>query len=146
MAILPGHHPHVDDLALDRLLARFDATLMSNAKWVRLLEALTAPPDIVTHCNAKLVWDDLLRSFRITGAQYRFDYYDHAVETLISGAPSGWYQYREIEWIAFPRLCTLSEIPREQDLGAIRSRIERVGRFELRDDPDELRLYAYRRL
>lgn len=143
---LPSYHPHVNDAALDRLLTRFDAALMSNAKWVRLLDVLTAPPDIVVECKAKLVWDDVLRSFRIADAQYQFDYWDNAVEALISGPPRGWYQYREIEWIAFPRIAMLAAGPAEQDLSAIRARIHSAGRFEINDDPDELRLYAYRSL
>ena len=146
MVDIPRYHPNVDDAALDRLLARFNATLMSNAKWVRLLDALTAPPDIVVQCKTKLVWDDTLRSFRLTGARYHFDYYDQAVEALISGPSSGWHQYREIEWIAFPRLATSSPVQVEQDLDAIRARIQTPGRFDLRDEPDELRLYAYRSL
>ncbi len=109
-----------------------------------LLDALTAPPDIVVQCKAKLVWDDEVRSFRLAGAQYGFDYYDHAVEGLISGSPRGWYQYREIEWIALPRIATLHDAPAEQELSAIRARIEGAGKFELSEDPDALRLYAYR--
>lgn len=144
MARVSSYHPHQDDAALDRLVARFSVSLMSNAKWVRLLDALTAAPEIVTRCTAKLAWDDAVRSFRIAGAHYGFDYYDRAVEGLISGPPSGWYQYREIEWIAFPRTHGSPARRIEQDLGAIRDRIHGLGQFALQADPDELRLYAYR--
>lgn len=154
MSELPCHHPHVDDRALERMLSGFDASFMSDSKWVRLLNALTAGPDLVLECFAKLVWDEKPRSFDIPGASYGFDYYDHAVEALISGPSSGWHKYKEIEWIEFPLMAAvpvdidnrkLGTRQVEQDLVAIRSRITSVGRFELRDESSGLRLYAYRR-
>lgn len=126
---------------------------MSNAKWVRLITALTAAPSIVTECRAKLVWDDAVRNFRMSRATFAFDFYERAVESLISDIPDGWVAYKEIEWIEFPRSVTVlvDENHRragtretEQDLGAIRERIEQVGRFDLREEQGSLRLYAYR--
>lgn len=149
---LPPHHPHVNRDSLDRLVRRFEFSSMSDAKWVRLLNALTAPPSIVTECHAKLVWDDAVRDFGMNHAHFAFDFYERAVESLIH-SPSGWVAYKEIEWIEFPLSVTvpIDENHRragtrrtEQDLGAIRQRIEQVGHFDLHEDEAALRLYAYR--
>lgn len=154
MSKLSRHHPHVDDRALERVLSAFDASFMSDSKWVRLLNALTAVPDLVLECFAKLVWEEELRSFQIRAASYGFGYYDHAVEALIAGPSSGWHRYKEIEWIEFPLMAAVAaDIDNrkrgtrqiEQDLAAIRTRITSVGHFELRDEYSCLRLYAYRR-
>jgi hypothetical protein len=149
---LPQYHPNVSDDALARVV-RDLRPLMSNAKWVRLLDALSAEPDVVIECRAKLVWSDALHPFRIAGASYRFNYYDDAMESMIAGPSIGWHRYKEIEWIEFPARAGIlvdennrKAGPREveQDLAAIRSRIESVGVLDLRDEPPGLRLYAYR--
>jgi hypothetical protein len=150
---LPRYHPNVDDDALDRAV-RDLRPLMSNAKWVRLLGALSAEPDVVVQCGAKLVWSDAVHPFRIAGASYRFNYYDDSMESMIAGPSMGWHRYKEIEWIEFPARTTIlvDENNRkagtrevEQDLASIRSRIESVGVLELRDEHPGLRLYAYLR-
>jgi hypothetical protein len=153
MAKMPRHHPNVDDAALERAV-RDLVPLMSDAKWVRLLDALTRGPDVVMHCDVKLVWREDTRVFFIANATYEVDYYRDSVEGLIAGPSMGWHRYKEIEWIEFPPLAEfpVNESNRkagtrllEQDLSAIRSRIEGVGTFDLRNEPTGLRLYAYLR-
>lgn len=156
MAKLPNWHPHLDDAALERVLAGFDASLMNDAKWVRLLDALSSAPGVVLECHAKLVWQQEPCSFRISGATFGFDYYDRSVESLVTGSPAaGWHRYKEIEWLEFPPVAKVVVDPDNatlgmrlvpQDLSAIRSRLDRVGTFDLRDEPSGLRLYAYLRL
>src|SRR5690606_21222310 len=95
-------------------------------------------------------------SFWISGASFGFDYYASAIEGRLSGSPApGWHRYKEIEWLEFPREAAVPVDPHQaklgtrlvqQDLTAIRSRIESVGSFELRDEISGLRLYAYLRL
>jgi hypothetical protein len=152
---LPSFHPNLDDAALDRVLRGLDASLMNDTKWVRLLDGLNAPPELVFQCAAKLVWQQEPSAFRISGATFGLNYYQHAVEGLISGPSTGWHRYKEIEWLEFPRFATIARDPDnlklgtqtiEQDLRNIRARINAVGSFELRDEPSGLRLYAYLRL
>lgn len=149
-------HPHNNEKALDRLIASaFNCSSMSNAKWVRLLDALTAPEDLVLECRAQLVWDEEPRFFAIDGiTRYQFDYWQNAVESLISGPPRDWYFYKEIEWIEFPRLATQYVNPDdlkagthkvEQDLNAIEEAMSRTGEFDIDRNQENLRMYAYRR-
>ena len=150
-----SYHPNRDNAALDRVLQGFDASLMNDAKWVRLLEALSAPPQLVVRCSVKLVWQDEPYGFRISGASFGFDYYPHAVEGLISDPSAGWHRYKEIEWIEFPQLAAIAKNADnlklgtqtvEQDLCGIRARINAVGCFDVRAQPSGLRLFAYLRL
>lgn len=121
----------------DKIIAeRFKTSCMSDAKWVRLLDAITGHDGLVTDCRVKLVWDDNIRYMQIDGMDFNFDYWPRAVEGMISGFPRGWYEYREIEWIEFPAA--------GQDLAAIRSVIHAVGQFDIESTDAELRLHAYR--
>jgi hypothetical protein len=74
--------------------------------------------------------------------EYRFDYYDQAMEAMVTGKPRGWYAYREIEWLEFPR--HLTDQSGYQDLVAIRSALAPVGQLPLVLNNISLRLEAYR--
>lgn len=149
-----AYHPHRNEKTLDRAIARFASSHMSDAKWVRLLKALTSAPGLVTACRVKLVWDSRERAFRLHGrSTYGFDFYDHAVEGMIDGVADGWVMYREIEWIDFPaqaivwvdednRSAGTRTVP--QDLEAIHAVIARIGTFEVSRTSTGLRLYGYR--
>ena len=115
---------------------RFSASYMSNAKWVKLLDALTAIGEHIHCCKLKLVWDDSERTLRIDEyLVYGFDYYQCAMEALVSGEPRGWYDYREIEWLGFPNA--------DQDVEQIAAQLATVGLFKLEQGPDMLKLIAY---
>ena len=122
----------------DNIIAeRFKTSCMNNAKWLRLLDALTSIDGLVADCRTKLVWDDEIRYMQIDGMTHDFDYWPRAMEAMISGVPRGWYDYKEIEWIEFPT-------DAEHNVLEIRSTIDAVGQFELESTDTALRLYAYR--
>ena len=86
----------VDQVVSKRALVGF----LNNAKWVKLLHALIANHILIKECQVKLIWekeptDRLLCTDEHT--EYQFDYYDRAIEAMITGKPRGWYAYREIE-------------------------------------------------
>lgn len=116
---------------------RFSASYMSDAKWVRLLEALVELRPHVGACSVKLVWDEAPRQMRIpSSSAFGFDYYRDAMEGMISGEPRGFYTYREVEWIEFPA--------KGNDAEAIAGQIARAGKYELVSSETGLRLYAWR--
>ncbi|NQZ06910.1 MAG: hypothetical protein HRT35_07085 [Algicola sp.] len=83
----------------NRLIRAFASPLMSNAKWVKLLGVLSSIKGINCKATVKLVWDENPRDLRIDDElEYNFDYYAQSMEAMISGYPSGWYDYKEIEW------------------------------------------------
>ena len=77
--------------------------------------------------------------------EYGFDYYADAMESMISGTPVGWYAYKEIEWLDFPKIVTdnAGRNVIEQDIASINKLICKLGQFYLELTNDNLRLYAY---
>lgn len=136
-----------DDASLDKLIATTQLhPLMSNAKWVKLIAALVEHWQLVRQCRVKLIWEDVSTERYLLldeHTRYNFDYYATAVEAMITGRPRGWYAYKEIEWLEFPRFP--SGESEAQHLEAIQQRIEAIGQFQLLLDGDKLRLYAYLR-
>jgi hypothetical protein len=119
--------------------------LLNNAKWVKVFTILVAHHQLFKECQVKLIWEEkptgrllLLNEY----TDYQFDYYDQAMEAMITGKPRGWYAYREIEWLEFPRYPT--EQPGEQDIMAIQTALTPIGQLPLVLAEDSLRLEAYR--
>lgn len=135
-----------EDKFLDQIINKRSLIgYLNNAKWVRLLHALVAHHHLIKECQVKLLWEEkptgrLLRIDENT--KYQFDYYDQAMEAMITGKPYGWWAYREIEWLEFPRYSTGKSS--EQDLTAIQSVLASVGQIPLVLTGDALRLEAYR--
>ena len=151
---LESHHPHEDPESLTKLIeAKFQSSCMSNAKWVRLLKALTAHEGLVRLCLVKLVWDDELRELQIDGRTFEHDFWPTAVEGGVSGFPADWYSYREFEMLEFPASASVYKMPNHrkagrqlvaQDLSAIRAVFDQTGVFDLEENVDCLRMFAYR--
>ena len=76
---------------------------MSDSKWVKLLEALSKVEGLVKIAKVKLVWDNEFRDINIDETvKYNFDIYDHTMNSMIQGYPTGFYEFIEIEWLEFP--------------------------------------------
>ena len=121
---------------INRLIEeRFVTGFMSNAKWVRILDALSSQEGLVVDCKVKLVWDDQICQIAIDGATFKFDYWPMAMEGMISCRRRGWYDYKEIEWLMFPSV--------GQDVTRIRETIQAAGQFVLDMSEDGLKLSAY---
>lgn len=116
---------------------RFSSSYMSDAKWVRLLEALVDARSLFESCQVKLVWDESTRDMWIPQfSSFGFAYYRSSMEGMISGTPRGFYTYKEVEWI---------ELSVEAgDAETIALKLEKLGKFELVRGEKSLRLYAYR--
>lgn len=153
---LSSHHPHHNTGALKRLIASsFTSSSMSDAKWFRLLSALSSVERLVLSCRVKLVWDETVRWLSLSDdSEPDFDFWDSAVEAMVSGHPRGWYTYNEFEWIAFPPTAEVQRNPDNlkagtrvvaQDVAAIGDVIKGTGQFDLEWLSDgSLRLYGYR--
>jgi hypothetical protein len=127
-----------DEAGLDKLIVRTQLQpLLSNAKWVKLLTGLVQQWPAVQECQVKLIWE------ADYSGRYNFDYYAQAMEAMVSGAPRGWYAYREVEWLTFPQFTSGKGVV--QDVDALQQHLEAIGQFRLVRLPDSLRLYAYHR-
>lgn len=110
---------------------------MSDSKWVKLLKALAIVGNEISSCKVKLIWDDDIRDLRIdSDIMYAFDFYHNSMEAMVSGYPTGFYDYKELEWIELSSS--------EDSIEVIAERISSVGRFEIEHSPKCLRLYAYK--
>lgn len=117
---------------------------LSNAKWVKLLTALAANGNLVKECQVKLIWEESYNGRLLLideDTTYNFDYHSRAMEAMITGGPSGWYAYQEIEWLAFYRHpAGLGE----QSLEEIEAVFASIGQFIFTLTDEYLRLDAYR--
>jgi hypothetical protein len=138
-----------EDRYLDELIQqKFAVALMSNSKWVKLIAALVTNAAIVKECLVKPIWEEQEPARRLQfdeHTHYDFDYYASAMEAMVSGKPTGWYAYKEIEWLDFPRFATTKGKATSaiQDLEAIKLLLSNVGQFQLEITQENLRLYAY---
>lgn len=135
-----------DDEFLDRVISKRGLVgYLNNAKWVKLLHALVTHNDLIKECQVKLIWEEKPTGRLLLldeNTEYQFDYYDRAMEAMITGKPHGWWAYREIEWLEFPRYPTGKSD--EQDFTAIQSVLASVGQFPLVLTDSSLRVEAYR--
>lgn len=124
---------------LNKLIVQnFSTSLMSNQKWVKLLDTVVRHADALRGCWVKLVWDDVKREFSISRySQFRFNYWESAVEGMISGGPMGWNAYKELEWIEMELSNVEARISLESDL-------QKAGSFELKSSNTVIKIYAYR--
>lgn len=137
-----------EDKYLDEFIRqKFSMPLMSNSKWVKLIAALVANTDVVKECLVKPIWEEQEPTRHLQfdeHTHYNFDYYASAMETMVSGKPTGWYAYKEIEWLDFPRFTTKGKaVSTEQDLEQIELLLNNMGQFQLELTEEKLRLYAY---
>lgn len=135
-----------EDDFLDRVVAKRGLVgYLNNAKWVKLLHTLVAHHSFINECQVKLIWEEVYTGRLLClneNTEYQFNYYDQAMEAMITGKPHGWWAYREIEWLEFPRYPT--ESSGEQDLATIQAALTSIGQMPLVLTQESLRLEAYR--
>ena len=121
----------------DSIIKSFDVSLMSNTKWIKLLNLLSnLDLDGVT-ATVKLVWDSEIRVFRLdSNLELNFDYYASSMESLISGYPKGFYDYKEIEWLNV-------KAPSET-LELINNNLNNIGKFSVNQTIDYIQIFAYK--
>lgn len=109
---------------------------MSNAKWVKLLSALSSINGLSCTAEVKLVWDDEVRDFRLDEIEFNFDFYEKSMESMISGYPRGWYDYKEIEWLKISST-------NEQVIN-IKNLFKKLGVFETEDCLNSVKVVCYK--
>ena len=121
----------------DSLINSFDVSLMSNTKWVKLLNALTKLNLNNAVTTVKLIWDSEVRSFRLdSDIEFNFDYYPSSVESLISGYPKGFYDYKEIEWLNINTSAS--------NLKLIDDSLSEIGQFCVNKSTRSIQVFAYK--
>jgi hypothetical protein len=117
------------------------ASLMSDAKWRKLLSVLKGIPSINHY---------FLKSIRGTAEMLGFGYLSgHAPHPFIDTFSFGPIYLREIEWLEFPefvpRRVNGATLPggHHQDLVALRCALEAIGQFPLEETSRGLRIIGH---
>ena len=138
-----------DDTHLDKLIKqKFSASFMNNSKWVKLISLLVDNSFQIKECIVKLICDDKEPYRQLLfneNTQFGFDFYDNAMEAMVSGKPTGWYAYKEIEWLDFPGTTSNDndKVAVQQNLPAIKALIDNLGQYKTELTQNNLRIYAY---
>lgn len=130
---------------LDKDIARYSQSFMSNAKWRKLFQVVNNESLELGVCVWKLVSEatpirGYLPACDVLGPDYVGD----------CGALNGPFEFRVIEWLEIP--ASHGYRPYEnaplktftQDLAAVAARIDAVGAFEYEMVADGLRIYGYK--
>lgn len=131
-----------DDLmkSIEEEVSKFSQHLMSNAKWIKLIDHIVNNMDEIKKIQFKRVQDDRIGELYLDeNSSFEFDYWQTAFEGINSFG--GWLQYKEIEYLSFPEKV---DSKTEQDLEKISIIIQTIGEFYLESDKNELKLICYK--
>ncbi len=127
---------------IEKAVSRFSEHLMSNSKWVKLIDKLADNSEKVKKIKFKKVQNDKIGKLYLEeDTTYGFDYWQNGFEG--HNSLGGILGFKEIEYLTFPRIVD-NETGDKQDLNEIVDLIESVGQFALDVDSDSVRLICYR--
>lgn len=130
------------DREIERAISKFSEHLMSNSKWVRLIDKLVENIDKVKKVEFKKVHKDLIGQLYLNeDTTFEFDYWENGFEG--HNSLGGWLTFKEIEYLTFPRVIDF-ENNVEQDLEQIMKLITDVGQFNLDLNDNTLKLTCYK--
>lgn len=135
------YHKQIDR-EIEKSVSRFSEQLMSNSKWVRLVDKLVESSDLIKKIVFKKVQNEELGELYLDeDTTYGFDYWQNGFEGCNS--LGGWLTFKEIEYLIFPKnISTLP--PKEQSLAKIVELIESAGQFSIDINEERLKLFGYR--
>lgn len=126
---------------IEKAASRFSQHLMSNSKWVRLIDKLVENADKIKKVEFKRIQNNrdgelyLAEDFALG-----FEYWQTGFEGCNS--TNSWLLFKEIEYLIFPKIVDRDNHV-EQDLEQIAAIINSVGEFSLDMDEDRLKLSCY---
>ncbi len=125
---------------IDSAISKFSQPLMSNSKWVKLIEQIVDNAIEIKKILFKKVQNDKIGELYLdSGSIFEFDYWQTGFEG--NNSFNDWLEYREIEYLIFPKVID-SQI--NQNLDRIFILIKEVGEFYLELDENELKLVCYK--
>ena len=125
---------------IEKAVAQFSQQLMSNSKWVRLIEAIVDNADDFKKIQFKKIQNVRIGELYLDkDSIFEFDYWQSGFEG--NNSFNDWLEYKEIEYLIFPKNVDSNNI---QNLEEIKLIIEKVGQFNLEIDEDELKLICYK--
>lgn len=125
---------------IEKAVSQFSQHLMSNSKWIRLVEVIVENADDFKKIQFKKIQNDRIGElFLDKDSVFEFDYWQSGFEG--NNSFNDWLEYKEIEYLIFPKIVDSDNI---QNLEEIKLIIEKVGQFYLEIDENELKLICYK--
>lgn len=134
-------HAQLQTQKIDSSISKFSQTLMSNSKWVKLIDGLVDHIEEIRKIQFKKVQNDKIGELYLDeNTIYAHDYWQNGFEG--SNSFGECLEYREIEYLIFPKI--IDSKNSIQNLEEIQLIIEEVGQFYLEIDDNELKLFCYK--
>jgi hypothetical protein len=125
---------------IEKAVSEFSQQLMSNSKWIRLIEAIVDNAHQFKKIRFKKIQTDKIGELYLNeDSIFEFDYWQTGLEG--NNSFNGWLEYKEIEYLIFPKIIDSNNT---QNLEQIKLIIEKAGQFYLDGDENELKLICYK--
>ncbi|AUP80906.1 hypothetical protein [Flavivirga eckloniae] len=130
------------DREIEKSVANFTEHLMSNSKWVRLIDKFVEESSEVQKIEFKKVQNEQIGEIYLEeDTTYGFDYWQNGFEG--HNSLGGWLTFKEIEYLIFPKVIKTEPL-KSQSLVKIKELIESVGKFALDINEERIKLICYR--
>lgn len=118
------------DIELEKFVRKtFSYEIMSNSKWLKLIQLIINNSDSFKKIEFKKVLNDEIGELFISeNTVYEFDFWKTGFEGCNSFG--GWLLYKEIEYLKFPAKLIVKDKPVSQNLLEIKNLIDSVGKFD----------------
>jgi hypothetical protein len=135
------HDEHIKR-EVEKAISRFSQHLMSNSKWVKLIDKLVEHFDMIKKIEFKKVQNDQLGELYLNvDTLFGFDYWQNGFEG--HNSLGGRLTFNEIEYLVFPKIVD-ADGKDQQDLKKIAEVISSVGQYALEINEERLKLVCYR--
>jgi len=129
------------DREIEKAISRFSQHLMSNSKWVRLVNYLVENADQIKKIEFKKVQNDQIGELYLSNdTTFGFDYWQNGFEG--NNSLGGWLTFKEIQYLIFPNIID-EDNNIKQDLEQIAELINSIGQFYLEKNEYGLKLICY---
>jgi hypothetical protein len=127
---------------VEKSISKFSQHMMSNSKWVKLIDKFVQNTSLILKVKFKKVQNDQIGELYLEEeTTFGFDYWQNGFEGCNS--LGGWLTFKEIEFIIFPEVVD-SNKNITQDLKEIEKLINSVGKFSLETNNNNLKLTCYK--
>jgi len=126
---------------IEKAVAQFSQQLMSNSKWIRLVETIVENANDFKKIQFKKIQNNNIGELFINeDSIFEFDFWQSGFEG--NNSLGDWLEYREIEFLIFPEIIN-SKV--SHDLYKIEKKIRNIGEFCIEHDENELKLICYKK-
>ncbi|MCI9844550.1 hypothetical protein [Flavobacterium pectinovorum] len=135
-------HDNQIEREVEKSISKFSQHMMSNSKWVKLIDKFVQNTSLILKVEFKKVQNDQIGELYLDeDTTFGFDYWQNGFEGCNS--LGGWLTFKEIEFIIFPEIVNRNKNTL-QDLKEIEKLINSVGNFSLEINQENLKLNCYK--